>query len=224
MVRLRSISRSPSSLRRQPVPTSFDAQLKTFLASGTPSQLWWWSGGVGAFLLCLSFFLLYRQHQTTAALKSLHDGIAAMQNGKREEAIPLLERANAQIGSEASARGQLACWYLVEAYRQSGKLDEAKKLLEIQRYQNDDSAYLSQVLLVMAGSNAEKQNDLPSARRAYDEAVALDGPLVGEALLSLARVAEASGDSAAANGARDKFVTNFPNSPFASVVQQKLGK
>lgn len=147
-----------------------------------------------------------------------------MQNGKREEAIPLLERANAQIGSEASARGQLACWYLVEAYRQSGKLDEAKKLLEIQRYQNDDSAYLSQVLLVMAGSNAEKQNDLPSARRAYDEAVALDGPLVGEALLSLARVAEASGDSAAANGARDKFVTNFPNSPFASVVQQKLGK
>lgn len=218
--------RSTSLSRRQQSEFSLaGSPVKILLSDENRSRLWWWGGGIGSVFLCLILGFLYHRHNESVRLQSLHDGISALQNGKGEDAISYLEDANAKmISSNTDDQGQLIRLYLAQAYLQSGKLDDAKKLLELQTYQDRDSTYLSQLRLLLAGRLAEKQNDLQSARKAYEEAAILEGPFAAEVLLSLARVADASGDTASALSAREKFLSDFPNSPFANLVQQKVGK
>jgi TolA-binding protein len=74
------------------------------------------------------------------------------------------------------------------------------------------------------GQAAERQQDLQAARKAYENASLLEGPFTAEALLSVARVCEATGDKTAALAAREKVLGSYPTTPFAEVIRQQLGK
>lgn len=181
-------------------------------------------GILAATLLCVAVVLAYSRHQTNVARDALQQGIAAVHGGKFAEAIPLLERAERQFGGADSA--YLATFYLNEAYTRAGKPEEAVKsaaALNSRTFAPGEN-YLPQAVLLSQGRNAEKSNDMSIARKAYEEASAIDGPFTSEALLALARVADLTEDSAVATAAREKFLTSHPNSPLADVLRQKLGK
>lgn len=181
--------------------------------------------GLGVLLalaLCFVLISFYSKHKTASALADLREGIAALHDGKVDSAIPLLEKANAQLGSGQEA--QVARFYLSDAYARSGKIDEAKKIAISDSTQSPDTVYLSQMLLLAQGKSAEKLNDLTAARKSYEDAAALEGPFTFEALWSLARVADLVGDTNAATAAREKISTSYSSSPFADIVRQKLGK
>ena len=174
------------------------------------------------FLLALLLIVVSSKRQTVNALESLRSGIALLQNGKNEEAISHLEKANRQFKSGDKA--QLAEFYLLKAYRKTGEVDKARIFSESIDRSAKDSGYPLQMLLMSQGRNAEKRNDLQAARKAYEEAAALEGPFVGDALLALARITEASGDVPATVVAREKYLMSYPNSPLAEVLRQKGGK
>jgi hypothetical protein len=181
--------------------------------------------GLGVFvvLLLVSFLVIfYNRYQRSSALEVLRNGIAALQDGKTDEAIAQLEKAAARLGSNETL---LARYYLDEAYLRSGKADEAKKIAGLNSTQlSNDPSYLSQLILLTEGKAAEKQNDLSVARKKYEDASALEGPFSVEALWALARVADLTGDTNAATAAREKILTLSSNSPLAEVIRQKLGK
>lgn len=172
--------------------------------------------------LCFVLILLYSKHKTASALEDLREGIAALHDGKVESAIPLLEKATAGLRSGQEA--QVARFYLSDAYARSGKADEATKVAASDSLQSSDAAYLSQMLLLTQGKNAEKLGDLTAARKNYEDATALEGPFTSDALWSLARVADLAGDTNAAIAAREKISTSYSSSPLADIVRQKLGK
>jgi tetratricopeptide (TPR) repeat protein len=176
-----------------------------------------------ASLLCIVLVVLYGKYKTASSLEDLRSGIIALQDGKIDVALSQLEKANTRLGS--SQEGQLSRFYLSEAYTQNGKLDEAKKIAIASSSQSPgNNAYLSQMLLLTQGKNAEKQNELSVARKNYEDAAALEGPFTLDALWALARVSDLTGDTTAATVARDKILTSYPNSPFTDIIRQKLGK
>ncbi len=188
------------------------------------NRYWLLGGGAAAVVLVFTTLLIMviRQHQRASAFESLRDGIAMLQNGKAEEAILPLEQAETYFRSGDEV--QLVEFYLFEAYRQTGKVDKAKTLFEKMNQSGKDSGYLAQILFLSLGRNAEKGNDLQAARKDYEGAATLEGPFSGDALLSLARVAEASGDPAAAATAQEKYLLSYPNSPLTEIFKQKSGK
>jgi len=185
------------------------------------NRYWLLLGGGAAVVLFFATLLIIviSKHQSADALELLRDGIAMLQNGKTEEAILHLEKAKLHFRSGDEA--QLAEFYLFEAYRQTGEVDKAKTLFEKMNRSGKDSGYLLQVLLLSQGRNAEKRNELQAARKAYEEATTLEGLFSGDALLALARVAEASGDNSTSATARGKYLLSYPNSPLADVLRQK---
>ena len=188
------------------------------------NRYWLLGGGGAAIVLFFAtlLFMVIGKHQKASALESLRDGIAMLQNGKAEEAILPLEKVKTHFRSGDEV--QLAEFYLFEAYSQTGKEDKAKTLSEKMHRSGKDSGYLSQLLFLSQGRNAEKWNDLQAARKAYEEATTFEGPFSGDALLALARVAEASGDTSATVTAREKYLLSYPNSPLADILKQKSSK
>jgi Tfp pilus assembly protein PilF len=180
------------------------------------------AGIVFAVVMCGLLIVAYQRRQNFLALEKLRLGIAEFQAGRLQEAIPPLENAKDLLGS--GERAQVANFYLTEAYVRQGQLDRIKDLIA-PRGSSTENDYLSQIILLTQGRNAEKQNDQATARKFYEDAAALaDGPLGADALVGLARVAEFAGDTNAANAAREKFLAAYPNSPFADIIRQKLGK
>jgi hypothetical protein len=173
---------------------------------------------IGIFLLLL---IVYQRQQKANSLEKLRTGIVNFQSGKMEEAIPLLANAKESLGSQKEA--QIAGFYLNEAYGRSGQFDRLQSITEVSSAPPEES-YLSQIALLSLGRNAEKRNDQVSARKFYEAAVALEGPLTAEALLGTARLFEATGDQDSAVSTREKFLSSYPNSPFADIVRTQLRK
>ena len=88
----------------------------------------------------------------------------------------------------------------------------------------EDSVYLSQIVLLWQGRKAEENKDTNAAKGIYENAAKIEGPFTGEVLLSLARVSETVGDTNAALAARERFLSTYPNAPQAEIVRQKIGK
>lgn len=172
---------------------------------------------IGVFLLLL---VAYQRQQKANSLEKLRTGIVNFQSGKIEEAIPLLANAKESLGFQKEA--QIAGIYLNEAYVRSGQFDRLKSITEVSSA--SEESYLSQIALLSLGKNAEKRNDQVSARKFYEAAVALEGPLTADALLGTARLFEADGDQDSAVSAREKFLSSYPNSPFADIVRTQLRK
>jgi tetratricopeptide (TPR) repeat protein len=191
----------------------FEANKSKFLAGG---------GVFFSLLIIVLLIMAYGRYQTRSALEDFRKGVAAFQDGKFDAAIPHLEQASARFG--ASHEGRVVRFYLGEAYTRSGKADEAKTTTAQLSPPSPEDGYLSQALLLTQGRSAEKQNDLPTARKSYEEAAALEGPFTMDALLSLARVSEVAGDAAAAAAAREKILASYPTAPLAEFIRQKLGK
>jgi Tfp pilus assembly protein PilF len=180
-------------------------------------------GIISVVLLLFALVWAYHRYQTTTGLEQLRTGILALQSGKIEEALVFLEKARIHLTSGNEA--QLVRFYLSEVYSRVGKPEEAKQLLSMKNSQSSGEAeYFSQRLLLAQGNIAEQKNDLAEARIVYENAAAIEGPFTADAMLALARVTEAAGDSAAASAVRDKFLTAYPNSSLAEVLRQKLGK
>jgi hypothetical protein len=220
MSRSSNVSHPPLASRKLPVFSREQERIRWFEENKS-----WLFKGAGIFfavVVCVFLILAYHRHQNFLALEKLRLGIAAFQAGRLEEAIPSLEEAKDLLGS--GERVQVADFYLIKAYAQQGQLARIKDLVA-PRGSLPENAYLSQIVLLTRGRNAEKQEDQATARKFYEEAAALaDGPLGADALLGLARVAESAGDPAAAKAAREKFLAAYPNSPFAETVRQKLDK
>lgn len=108
---------------------------------------------------------------------------------------------------------------------QSGKIDpeQAKAIFSLPQAQQE-SAYLSQMILFFQGRKAEEEKDMANAKRIYESASKIEGPFAGEILLSLSRAADAVGDPATALSARERFLAAYPNAPQVEVVRQKVGK
>jgi tetratricopeptide (TPR) repeat protein len=165
---------------------------------------------------------LFHRSQIAAGREDLRVGIAALRAGKIEEALSALEKAKARFTTGDEER--LTRFYLSEAYQRSGRGEEARQARVTSPAADGDAAYLAQSLFLAQGRDAERQQDLQAARKAYESASLLDGPFTAEALLSVARVSEAMGDTTAALAAREKFLGSYPTAPFAEVIREKLGK
>lgn len=181
--------------------------------------------GAGIFfvvIVCSLLIIAYQRTQNFHARENLRLGIAEFQAGRLEKAIPLLEKARDLLGSGDEA--QVAEIYLIETYTRQGQFDRTKEL-DVPHESVSEDNYLTQITLLTLGRNAEGQKDQASARKFYEEAAAIaDGPLGADALLSLARVAEFTGDAVAAKDAREKFLATYPNSPLADIVRQKVNQ
>jgi len=162
----------------------------------------------------------YQRQQKANSLEKLRTGIVNFQSGKIEEAIPLLANAKESLGFQKEA--QIAGLYLNEAYVRSGQFDRLKNITEVSSA--SEESYLSQIALLSLGRSAEKRNDQVGARKFYEAASALEGPLTADALLGTARLFEAAGDQNSAVSAREKFLSSYPNSPFADIVRTQLRK
>lgn len=101
--------------------------------------------------------------------------------------------------------------------------EQAKAIFSLPQAQQE-SAYLSQMILFFQGRKAEEDKNIAAAKGIYENASKIEGPFAGEILLSLARAADAEGDSTTALSARERFLTAYPNAPQAEVVRQKIGK
>jgi len=172
---------------------------------------------IGVFLVLL---VAYQRQQKANSLEKLRTGIVNFQFGKIEEAIPLLANAKESLGSQKGA--QIAGFYLNEAYVRSGQSESLPSITEVSSV--SEESYLSQIALLSLGRHAEKRNDQVSARKFHEAAVALEGPLTADALLGTARLFEAAGDQDSAVSAREKFLSSYPNSPFADIVRTQLRK
>jgi tetratricopeptide (TPR) repeat protein len=221
MSRSSNVSHSPLASRKLPVFSREQEGIRWF--EENKSRLFKGAGVFFTVVACGLLIIAYQRHQDFLALEKLRLGIAELQAGRLEEAIPLLEKAKDLLGPEDDGT-QVANFYLTEVYVRQGQLDQIKDLV-VPRDSSTENDYLFQLLLLTQGRSAEKQNDQANARKLYEDAAALsDGPLGADALLGLARVTESTGDTAAANAAREKFLTSYPNSPFADIVRQKLDK
>lgn len=180
--------------------------------------------GAGVFftiVLCSLVVVVYQQHQHSLALEALRLGIAALQAGQLAEAVPLLEKAEKSLGSGDQAL--VAKFYLSDAYARQGQSVRGEQISVDGLL--PERGYIAQIVLVRQGKNAEEQNDHVTARKFYEDAARFeDGPLRADALRGLARAAEAMGEVDTAVAAREKFLTAYPNSPFADIVRIKLGK
>lgn len=220
MSRSSNVSHSPLASRKLPAFSREQERVRWF--EENKSWLLKGAGIVFAVVMCGLLIVAYQRRQNFLALEKLRLGIAEFQAGRLQEAIPPLENAKDLLGS--GERAQVANFYLTEAYVRQGQLDRIKDLIA-PRGSSTENDYLSQIILLTQGRNAEKQNDQATARKFYEDAAALaDGPLGADALVGLARVAEFAGDTNAANAAREKFLAAYPNSPFADIIRQKLGK
>lgn len=185
----------------------------------------WLLKGAGLlFVLVVGVLVLvaYLRHQNLLALEKLRVGVVELQAGRVAEAISLLEKAKDLLGS--GDRAQVADFYLLEAYARQKQLDRVQSE-DVSQSFSVENDYLPQIVLLARGRIAEKQNDYARARKLYEDAAALaEGPLTADALLGLARVAQLTGDAAAAKAAHEKFLTAYPSSPFADIIRQKLGQ
>lgn len=220
MARSRGVSPSSSAFYRRSVSSSDSEGLRWFKEHRF--QLILGAGVLFTIALCGLLIIVYQQRQQSLALETLRLGIAALQAGQVAEAIPLLEKTERSFG--AGDRALVAKFYLIDAYARQRRFVHGEQV----SVPNDllpERDYIAQIVLVMQGKNAEQQNDHAAARKLYEDAARFeDGPLRADALLGLARAAEAIGEVDSAVAAREKFLAAYPNSPFADIIRSELGK
>lgn len=168
----------------------------------------------------------------------------AVSSSSKSQQWSWLEKNKSKVLVGASIIGIIllcgSLWVRVSRYRHEHALDALRS--GIQSLQNEkiepahaqaifslpqsgqDSAYLSQMILLWQGRKAEETKDTNTAKGIYENAAKIEGPFTGELLLSLARVAETAGDTTAALAARERFLALYPNAPQTEIVRQKIRK
>jgi len=108
---------------------------------------------------------------------------------------------------------------------QSGDFNRAGSELTLaeQHLQTENNSYLIQLTQLNLGYVAEQQGDLSRARQLYEASANMDGPSKSEALLATAHVLTLQKDDTAVVVAYKKFLEQFPESPEAAVIREKVG-
>ena len=157
-------------------------------------------------------------------MEELRTGLLALHSGHPADAVPHLELAQRQL-PVGEAR-MLALFALGKAHQGGQEQSAAAKQVyeQVLALPTGEGSYFSQLALLELGHDAERRGDLAEARRSYERAAALEGPLQAEALLAVARVLDTAAEHTTAVSYYDKFLEAYPNSPLAEVVRQKVGK
>ena len=179
-------------------------------------------GGVIGVLVCWAALTVYGGYQHTIGLRELRTGIESLHDGALDNAVTHLRQA-AEHCFDGTVR-QLAFFQLGEAYQRQGREDAARQAYEAVLSSGNREHYLVQLALLELGQAAENQGDLERARERYTQAAALNGPAKPEALLAAARIIERVNDQSESQSYYEQFLAQYPNSPLASVVREKVGQ
>ena len=181
--------------------------------------------GILALLFLLGAGSVYWQYQR--AVEALHQGIAHLQKGEAAKATQELVRV--QNSSVGKAERGLGFFYLAEAYMKLDKKADAVRTYDQALAVMDVSqgSYLVQLILVRSAQAMESigtEDMAVQARRTYERATEIEGPLRADALLAAGRPAEKFKDSAGAQVYYSKLSAINPTHPLASVFQERLKK
>ncbi len=174
--------------------------------------------------LCGIIWASYWGQQRRQGLEELRTGLLALYGGHPAEAVSPLELAQQRLS--AGAARQLTLFALGKAHLMSQEQSDAAQQAyeQVLASSSGEGGYLAQLAILELGHTAERRGDLAQARRFYEQAAALEGPLKAEALLAAARVLDTPADYSTAAAYYEKFLEGYPNSPLAEVVRQKVGK
>ncbi len=182
--------------------------------------------GVSALIVLAVVGMWYMGHRKQVALDALRVGMAEVQAGNGEKAIPHLEqvRGASAMGAEPQALGM---FYLGEAYAKAERKDDAKKAydeaLVFATNGGEKTAYLQQMIIIKLAQDAAQRSDLAQARQWYDQAAAIEAPLQSEALAQAGLAVEKT-DKAAAATYYEKLIAKDANHPLADVLGERVGK
>ena len=182
------------------------------------------AGGIAVVVLCGIIWASYWGQQRRQGLEELRTGLLALYGGHPAEAVSPLELAQQRLS--AGAARQLTLFALGKAHLMSQEQSDAAQQAyeQVLASSSGEGGYLAQLAILELGHTAERRGDLAQARRFYEQAAALEGPLKAEALLAAARVLDTPADYSTAAAYYEKFLEGYPNSPLAEVVRQKVGK
>ncbi len=182
--------------------------------------------GVSALIVLVVVGMWYLGHRKQVALEALRVGMAEVQAGNGEKAIPHLEqvRGASAMGAEAQALGM---FYLGEAYVKVARKDDAKKAYEealgFAKNAGEKTSYLQQMILIKLAQDAAQRGDQAQARRWYDQAGEIEAPFQSEALAQAGLAVEKT-DKAAAVTYYEKLIAKDANHPLADVLGERVGK
>lgn len=182
--------------------------------------------GVSAVIVLAVVGMWYVGHRKQVALDALRVGIAEVQAGNGEKAIPHLEqvRGASVMGADTQALGM---FYLGEAYAKVARTDDAKKAydeaLVFAKKSGEKTAYLQQMVLIKLAQDAMQRGDQAQARQWYDQAAVIESPFQSEALAQVGLAVEKT-DKAAAAAYYEKLIAKDANHPLADVLGERVGK
>ena len=179
-------------------------------------------GGVGALILCIAIFFLYRAQQHQYGLSELRNGLSALSKKDFPGAITHLEHAADSLPEDEGVR-RLVLLYLGSTYRTQQQPKKAQVIYnEIAAdSEKSEQQYLLQLALLQLGRTTEHQGQFSEAAQWYEKAKALNGPFKSEALFAHAEATQKAGNTEAARLYYKEFNNSYSDSPLAELAKER---
>ena len=177
-------------------------------------------GGLVVLLAAILIFRSVRSSRETSASQAYAQAHALLDDKKYDDAATAFRQV--ADGYSSTGYANLAQLEAGNALLLAGKAGEAA--VEYQKFLDagPPTDYLRQLALVRLGYAQEQDGKLAEAGQTFASAAALQGPYAEEALAGQARVAEASGDTAAAKDLYARFLEKFPDSDRRALATSRL--
>lgn len=178
--------------------------------------------GVGGFLIIVFIIVgvsAYFGHQRSLIAESFYQATAALDHKDYKTAAAMFVR----IADEhpGDSLGRLAGFYAGNAYLAEGQTAKARD--QYRRYlDSNDRPIFRAMALMQLGVADENLGDIAAAKKAYQDAAALQGPEQERADLNVARLMAQQGDKKGAIAAYQAFLREHPFSQDRAIVIDAL--
>jgi hypothetical protein len=189
-------------------------------ARGHGRTVWIGVGAAGAVLLVIAAVIGFLQSREARAAHEFYGASELFKREQWSEALASFSAIADDLGG--TTYGRLARLY---AARSAFRAGEAPRAVELYRgYLSDtpESTALEQLARLDLAAALEKTGDAAGARSELEHALALEGPARPLAMIRLAGVARASGDSAKAIELYRRYLEEAPNGADNEVARAGL--
>lgn len=180
----------------------------------------WGIGGLLAVVVIVAGAVSLRSARVRQANEDLDQALVNFESGSASTAAKQL--ADVASRWQSTAVGRIAGLYAANADVKAQEFDAARTRLQAALDEGLATPYLRQQALLDLGVALERKGDFTGAAGHYAEAVSIDGPYTGLALLGEARSREQAGERDKARALYERYVREFSKAPDVEVVQARI--